>query len=122
MTDSASHLTEQALGQATVAAFTTGNEYSDAASAVKQAILEALKDGDPGALDAHDVADEVRGHVALMHLHLDGAIHEPDALVFVTEDEFGPLKAASVFGGEWSDGVTAEEYDVQWLPGDEKPE
>ncbi|MFC3442553.1 hypothetical protein ACFOKF_15365 [Sphingobium rhizovicinum] len=50
---------------------------------------------------------ERRGHHVLMDLQHDGEAFAPgsEAPAFVTETEFATLKAASVFSGEWGDGL-----------------
>jgi hypothetical protein len=45
------------------------------------------------------------GHAALMDLKHNGQDYAPFHLVFVTEAEFVPLRAAQVFGGFWDEGV-----------------
>lgn len=60
----------------------------------------------PTAAAAKRTKGEKRGHPVLMDLHHDGAAYQPGGdPAFVTVAEFAALKAASVFDGEWADGV-----------------
>lgn len=60
----------------------------------------------PTAPVAKHAKGEKRGHAVLMDLHHDGRAYEPGGdPAFVTVAEFAALKAATVFGGEWADGV-----------------
>lgn len=85
-----------------------GNPNPDLVEAVRQVLAgEAVNMTAAIVPDAAIVpgAAARRGHVALMHLDLDGKSYAPFDTVFVTEDEFDPLKDATVFDGWWDEGV-----------------